>query len=341
MGPYLGAGLSLILGAEVVGWASGLGSIELPVIGALAPWQLTFMLVALPGLLMVFLLPLLHEPPRTQRLTETTDPLSWGDVARYVWPRRGIWRLFIRCAVYRAGALRVAGLGAELADSRARAGDCRRRPLLRHHCPRCGFRGGAEWAVAARWLATRMDPARAPRHIDRVYVSPYSVLVGAGLAESLSWALVLITGASYLVTFPLALFATGLQSASPNEMRGDGRMLCAQAKSHWSCSGADQRRTGDDYIFESTQAVGIRWHWWERRYCRWRFCFCGEACQPLAQTLKAEIHESMRAAAQIVRRDKACNVRSAAHTARHPVRDALRNSTLNFLVSRCLTRYPT
>ena len=47
MGPYLGAGLSLILGAEVVGWASGLESIELPLIGAVAPWQLTFMLVAL------------------------------------------------------------------------------------------------------------------------------------------------------------------------------------------------------------------------------------------------------------------------------------------------------
>ena len=61
MGPYLGAGLSLILGAEVVGWASGFGAIELPVIGALAPWQLTFMLVALPGLLMVFLLPLLND----------------------------------------------------------------------------------------------------------------------------------------------------------------------------------------------------------------------------------------------------------------------------------------
>ena len=76
MGPYLGAGLSLILGAEVVGWASGLGGIELPVVGDLAPWQLTFMLVALPGLLMVFLLPLLQEPPRTQRLTATTDPLA-------------------------------------------------------------------------------------------------------------------------------------------------------------------------------------------------------------------------------------------------------------------------
>ena len=61
----------------------------------MAPWQLTFMLVALPGLLMVFLLPLLQEPPRTQRLTETAEPLSWSDVAHYVWPRRGVFGAYL------------------------------------------------------------------------------------------------------------------------------------------------------------------------------------------------------------------------------------------------------
>ena len=49
MGPYLGAGLSLLLGAEVIGWASELGEITIPIVGVIAPWQLTFMLVALPG----------------------------------------------------------------------------------------------------------------------------------------------------------------------------------------------------------------------------------------------------------------------------------------------------
>jgi MFS family permease len=73
MGPYLGAGLSLILGAEVIAWASGLGTVSLPLIGALAPWQLTFMLVALPGLCMALLLPLLTEPVRSERLTSGNE----------------------------------------------------------------------------------------------------------------------------------------------------------------------------------------------------------------------------------------------------------------------------
>ena len=259
MGPYLGAGLSLILGAEVVGWASGLDSIELPVIGALAPWQLTFMLVALPGLLMVFLLPLLKEPPRTQRLTETTEPLSWGDVARYVWPRRGVFGAyllgapFIVLVLYALQAwvpsllIRVHGL--EIVDAGRYYGTI---ALV------AGSAGVLSGPVAARWLATRMDPARAPL-VTSIWSTSLliPVLVGAGLAESLTLALVLITGASYLVTFPLALFATGLQSAAPNEMRGlMAGCFVLSTNLIGLALGPTSVALASDYIFESTQAVG-------------------------------------------------------------------------------------
>ena len=259
MGPYLGAGLSLILGAEVVGWASGLDSMELPVIGALAPWQLTFMLVALPGLLMVFLLPLLKEPPRTQRLTETTEPLSWGDVGRYVWSRRGVFGAyllgapFIVLVLYALQAwvpsllIRVHGL--EIVDAGRYYGTI---ALV------AGSAGVLSGPVAARWLATRMDPARAPL-VTSIWSTSLliPVLVGAGLAESLTLALVLITGASYLVTFPLALFATGLQSAAPNEMRGlMAGCFVLSTNLIGLALGPTSVALASDYIFESTQAVG-------------------------------------------------------------------------------------
>jgi len=52
MGPYLGGGLALIGGAYVIDWA-GTGDISLPLIGTVAGWQFTFMMAALPGLLIV------------------------------------------------------------------------------------------------------------------------------------------------------------------------------------------------------------------------------------------------------------------------------------------------
>lgn len=259
MGPYLGAGLSLILGAEVVGWASGLGAIELPMVGALAPWQLTCMLVALPGLLMVFLLPLLQEPSRTQRLTQAAEPLSWNDVAHYVWPRRGVFGAyllgapFIVLVLYALQAwvpsllIRVHGL--EIVEAGRYYGSI---ALI------AGSAGVLSGPAAARWLASRVDPARAPL-VTSIWSTSLliPVLVGAGLAESLTWTLVLITGASYLVTFPLALFATGLQSASPNEMRGlMAGCYVLSTNLIGLALGPASVALANDFIFADAQAVG-------------------------------------------------------------------------------------
>jgi hypothetical protein len=208
---------------------------------------------------MVFVLPLLREPPRTQRLTQTAEPLSWGDVANYVWPRRGVFGAyllgapFIVLVLYALQAwvpsllIRVHGL--EIVDAGRYYGTI---ALL------AGSAGVLSGPVAARWLATRMDPDRAPL-ITSIWSTSLliPVLVGAGLAESLSWALVLITGASYLVTFPLALFATGLQSASPNEMRGlMAGCFVLSTNLIGLALGPTSVALASDYIFESTQAVG-------------------------------------------------------------------------------------
>ena len=259
MGPYLGAGLSLILGAQVVDWASGLSAIELPLMGVLAPWQLTFMLVAIPGLCMVFLLPLLRDPPRMERLSSDAASMNWREIYCYVWPRRGIFGAyllgapFIVLVLYALQAwvpsllIRVHGL--EIVEAGRYYGTI---ALI------AGSAGVLSGPVAARWLASRVNPARAP-----LVTSIWStfllipVLVAAGLAESLTWALVLITGASYLVTFPLALFATGLQSASPNEMRGLMAGCFVLSTNLFGLAlGPTSVALASDYIFESTQAVG-------------------------------------------------------------------------------------
>ena len=59
MGPYLGAGLSLIIGAEVISWAD---QVTLPILGDIASWQFTFIAVGLPGVLLAMILATLAEP---------------------------------------------------------------------------------------------------------------------------------------------------------------------------------------------------------------------------------------------------------------------------------------
>ena len=48
----VGAGFASLLGAGVLTWAKSGGTITLPGIGELAPWQATFFIVGLPGLIL-------------------------------------------------------------------------------------------------------------------------------------------------------------------------------------------------------------------------------------------------------------------------------------------------
>jgi predicted MFS family arabinose efflux permease len=259
MGPYLGAGLSLILGAEVIAWASGLGTVSLPLIGALAPWQLTFMLVALPGLCMALVLPLLTEPVRSERLTSGNEAMSWRAARDFIWPRRGLFGAFLLGApfvvlvLYALQAwvpsllIRVHGL--EIVQAGRYYGAI---ALL------AGSAGVLSGPVMSRYLARRGHGGRAPlltALFSTLLLIP--TLIAAGLATSITWALILITLASYWVTFPLALFATGLQNASPNELRGlMAGCYVLSTNLIGLALGPASVALISDFVFQDSQAVG-------------------------------------------------------------------------------------
>jgi MFS family permease len=64
LGYVMGTGLALVLGSEVVGYFSQQPEWELPLLGTLKPWQVTFVVVGAPGLLFALLLATVKEPPR-------------------------------------------------------------------------------------------------------------------------------------------------------------------------------------------------------------------------------------------------------------------------------------
>jgi MFS family permease len=60
----VGAGIASLVSAGVLQWAKTVTSIELPFFGVVEPWQFTFIIVGLPGLLLALLMFTLREPPR-------------------------------------------------------------------------------------------------------------------------------------------------------------------------------------------------------------------------------------------------------------------------------------
>jgi MFS family permease len=64
MGVFIGAGLAFIVGGAVVDVVTQLPPIDVPGIGKLSAWRLTFLIVGLPGLLLALVVWRLREPPR-------------------------------------------------------------------------------------------------------------------------------------------------------------------------------------------------------------------------------------------------------------------------------------
>lgn len=64
MGIYLGAGIAMVIGGFVTGWTSGRVDWVLPLVGHIRAWQMVFLIVGAPGLLLALLMLTVAEPER-------------------------------------------------------------------------------------------------------------------------------------------------------------------------------------------------------------------------------------------------------------------------------------
>jgi MFS family permease len=66
MGVHVGSALAFLIGGAVMAASADVATVSLGVLGALRPWQLTFVVVAAPGVLVFLLMLLVREPPRSE-----------------------------------------------------------------------------------------------------------------------------------------------------------------------------------------------------------------------------------------------------------------------------------
>jgi MFS family permease len=74
VGLPVGSGLALLIGGLAVAMVAELPPVVVPWVGELRPWQLTFLLVGLPGVVVALLVMLMREPVRRDRLRASPAP---------------------------------------------------------------------------------------------------------------------------------------------------------------------------------------------------------------------------------------------------------------------------
>lgn len=256
MGPYIGAGIAMIAGAQVLDWTRTVEVIELPLIGVIAPWQFTFIAVGLPGVLIALLFATLKEPQRRGRRDVSAVP-PWREVAAYIVKERRIYVAlhlgvpFIVVMLYGLQAwvptILVRVFDMDLADAGRQYGVV---ALL------AGSAGVLTGPFVERALRAIGDVS-APLHVAMLGALSATVFLCAlPFAPDSAWALAAIAGASFSVTLPLALITTVMQAVTPNEMRGVVNGLYVVTTNVLGLAlGPTLVALTTDYVFADTQAV--------------------------------------------------------------------------------------
>ena len=222
LGPYLGAGIAMIFGAQVLDWTSQMDSnIVLPLVGEVAPWQLTFIAVGLPGILVACLFLTIREPKRRIKEIESNEAPSFKKIAEYIknnWQVYGAiiignscliillyglqsWVPTMLLRVYEWDLIqsgRVYGLIAMLA----------------------GSAGVLSGPFVLKLMTNRsINAPHFKLAIFGISMASFSLIM-LPLQANVNIALVFVTFASFFVTLPLAGTSSAMVIVSPNRIRG-------------------------------------------------------------------------------------------------------------------------
>lgn len=89
----LGAGIASIVSAGVLTWASTEPSLSVPIVGSVAPWQFTFFVVGVPGLLVAVIMFFMREPERRDGVADASG--GFGAAMRYAGARWKVYGSFV------------------------------------------------------------------------------------------------------------------------------------------------------------------------------------------------------------------------------------------------------
>ena len=221
MGPYIGQGLSLLFGAQILRIYNEPVTLFESII--VQPWQIIFLIIAVPGVILGLLMFALKDPVRKEVLVsekeEGTDSIK--EVFAYVIKNIGaympllIGSAFIVVLLYGVQSWVPTFLHRIHGWEHTRIGDQYGLVALF-----AGSLGVVSGPMAEKYL-TKLN-FNAATIIVCIITAVALTIIGPITFLSLSSDIVLIGIfiTSFFITLPLALFATSLQNITPNQYRG-------------------------------------------------------------------------------------------------------------------------
>jgi len=219
--PFVGQGLTNIIGAPMVDYLESVPNVVLPLIGEVYSWQMVFISLGIPGVIIGLLVLNLREPARQGRLNQDSVGAPFSVLKAFVLERKLFF--FLIFAAYLGLSIQGWGLFTWFVEFYIRE----------HHWTKTeigltygsiamfiGILGAVTSGAVAGWMVGR-GKVDAP---IRIVMWGTCALIPLGI---LLWTvpdgwmgIAILVPVTWLMAMPSGLIMTTLQSICPNELRG-------------------------------------------------------------------------------------------------------------------------
>ncbi|MBV9770073.1 MAG: MFS transporter [Bryobacterales bacterium] len=224
MGVFLGSSLALLVGGVVVDTMARIPTVTLPLLGTIASWRVTFLIVGLPGLACALLVYTIREPLRRNMLRSAQGAparLSFAESfgqMRMRWQSVGgislamVFQSMANYALVSWGPtyfLRVHGW------TPGQSGKALAAVLLISGCGGMYYGG----RLSDRWQKLGLEEA--PMRVMVLGAIGTIVLLPVGtLLSDVRWTMALLFAGVFFLALPMGISAAALQRIFPNQVRG-------------------------------------------------------------------------------------------------------------------------
>lgn len=220
---YVGAGLALVVGGAAIQLVMQLGDLDLPIFGHLYSWQLTFIIVALPGSLVLALMLTVREPVRRSsagKELDSQDLVAWRDVVSFMARN---WRTYsAHFASYSISSILGFGTVAWIPTYFIRVHGWQAQDIGYVYGMMVGILGTLGVFAGARLAEHYTARGHTDGYLRAALASQVLVIVPGTLAPLMpsAWlAFAFLVPVTFLKSFPVAVGLAALQQITPNQMR--------------------------------------------------------------------------------------------------------------------------
>lgn len=256
--PFIGQGLANMLGGPLIDYLEAAPNVHLPLIGEVFSWQMVFIVVGMPGLLVALLVLTTREPRREGRLQNSDSSVPAREVWAFV-KQRGLL-FFLMFTAYLGLSTQGFSLFSWLVEYYVRNHGWTRTEIGLTYGT-IAMVVGITGSVFAGWIAGRWIARGTPDATLRIVMWTSVGLLPSATAFTLMpeahaaiWILIPVT---FLMAMPSGLMMTTLQAIAPNELRGQMVAFYLLAVNFLSYTFAPSLPAVlSDYVFESELALG-------------------------------------------------------------------------------------